>query len=234
FQTSVNVVDPQAARTNAAATTIVPVERCIGGLRVAGSLWPVSGPPRWPRGLRDPRSADIQHAKRPDRTRRGGGHGPTRAPGHLGTGATDHAGSDPWNTAAPMRSRLRSQSEQARETLPALLADRVECTPVLVAGTRGYAFTGDRLWKDKNGLIIRACPIPEPTRSRGSAPSRPPAAGATSQRAGSSSPSTRSPSEPTRRPSTASTTSSASSGARSGLAFVTFASRRRRPSPDRA
>ena len=42
-----------------------------------------------------------------------------------------------------MRSLLRSQSEQAPEALQALLADRVECTPVLVAGTRGYAFTGD-------------------------------------------------------------------------------------------
>src|SRR5262245_3055169 len=98
FQTSVNVVDAQAARTNAAATTIVPVERCIGGLRVAGSLWPVSGPPRWPRGLRDPRSADIHQAKRPDRTRRGGGHGPTRAPGHVGTGATDPRRIRPRNT----------------------------------------------------------------------------------------------------------------------------------------
>jgi hypothetical protein len=31
----------------------------------------------------------------------------------------------------------------ARETLQTLLVDRVDCTPVLVAGTRGYAFTGD-------------------------------------------------------------------------------------------
>jgi len=30
--------------------------------------------------------------------------------------------------------------------LQALLADRVECTPALVAGTRGYAFTGDGMF----------------------------------------------------------------------------------------
>jgi hypothetical protein len=32
---------------------------------------------------------------------------------------------------------------QAREALQTLLVDRIDCTPVLVAGTRGYAFTGD-------------------------------------------------------------------------------------------
>ena len=35
------------------------------------------------------------------------------------------------------------QRPLAREALQALLVDRVDCTPVLVAGTRGYAFTGD-------------------------------------------------------------------------------------------
>ena len=45
--------------------------------------------------------------------------------------------------AEDMRGLLRSQPEQAREALQALLADRVECTPVLVAGARGYAFTGN-------------------------------------------------------------------------------------------
>jgi hypothetical protein len=38
---------------------------------------------------------------------------------------------------------LRGQSGQAREALQALLVDRVDCTPVLVAGARAYAFTGD-------------------------------------------------------------------------------------------
>ncbi len=38
---------------------------------------------------------------------------------------------------------LRHQGGQAREALQALLVDRVDCAPVLVAGTRGYAFTGD-------------------------------------------------------------------------------------------
>ena len=57
------------------AIAIIPVERGIGGLRVAGSLWSVSGPPRRPPGLRDPRSADVHHAKRHDRTRRAAGRG---------------------------------------------------------------------------------------------------------------------------------------------------------------
>ena len=35
---------------------------------------------------------------------------------------------------------LRRQGEQAREALQRLLVDRVDCTPVLVAGERGYAF----------------------------------------------------------------------------------------------
>jgi hypothetical protein len=42
-----------------------------------------------------------------------------------------------------MRGVLRRQGAQAREALQALLVDRVDCTPVLVAGARGYAFTGD-------------------------------------------------------------------------------------------
>src|SRR5262249_61459591 len=45
--------------------------------------------------------------------------------------------------AEDMRGLLRSQPEQAREALQALLADRVECTPVLVSAARGYAFTAD-------------------------------------------------------------------------------------------
>jgi site-specific DNA recombinase len=45
--------------------------------------------------------------------------------------------------ANDVRGLLRRQPEHAREALQALLADRVECTPVLIAGTRGYAFTGD-------------------------------------------------------------------------------------------
>src|SRR5260370_2553673 len=45
--------------------------------------------------------------------------------------------------AGDMRGLLLRQREGAREALQALLADRVECTPVLIAGTRGYAFTGD-------------------------------------------------------------------------------------------
>ena len=45
--------------------------------------------------------------------------------------------------ADDMRGVLRRQGAQAREALQTLLVDRVDCTPVLVAGTRGYAFTGD-------------------------------------------------------------------------------------------
>ena len=45
--------------------------------------------------------------------------------------------------AEDVRGLLLRQPEQAREALQALLVDRVECTPVLIAGTRGYAFTGD-------------------------------------------------------------------------------------------
>jgi hypothetical protein len=42
-----------------------------------------------------------------------------------------------------MRGVLRRQGAQAREALRTLLVDRFDCTPVLVAGARGYAFTGD-------------------------------------------------------------------------------------------
>jgi hypothetical protein len=42
-----------------------------------------------------------------------------------------------------VRGVLHRQGLQARETLQNLLVDRVYCTPVLVAGARGYAFTGD-------------------------------------------------------------------------------------------
>ncbi len=45
--------------------------------------------------------------------------------------------------ADDVRGVLRRQGAQAREALGTLLVDRVDCTPVLVAGIRGYAFTGD-------------------------------------------------------------------------------------------
>jgi site-specific DNA recombinase len=45
--------------------------------------------------------------------------------------------------ADDMQGVLRRQGAQAREALQTLLVDRVDCTPVLVAGARGYAFTGD-------------------------------------------------------------------------------------------
>src|SRR6266851_4530393 len=45
--------------------------------------------------------------------------------------------------AEDVRGLLLRQPAQAREALQALLVDRVECTPVLVVGARGYAFTGD-------------------------------------------------------------------------------------------
>jgi len=45
--------------------------------------------------------------------------------------------------ADDMRGVLRRQGAQAREALRTLLVDLFDCTPVLVAGTRGYAFTGD-------------------------------------------------------------------------------------------
>jgi hypothetical protein len=45
--------------------------------------------------------------------------------------------------ADDVRGVLQRQGLQARETLQNLLVDRVDCTPVLVAGARGYAFTGD-------------------------------------------------------------------------------------------
>jgi len=45
--------------------------------------------------------------------------------------------------ANDMQAVLRRQGAQAREALRTLLVDRLDCTPVLIAGTRGYAFTGD-------------------------------------------------------------------------------------------
>jgi hypothetical protein len=45
--------------------------------------------------------------------------------------------------ADDVRGVLRRQGAQAREALQALLVDRVDCTPVLGAGTRGYALSGD-------------------------------------------------------------------------------------------
>jgi hypothetical protein len=41
-----------------------------------------------------------------------------------------------------MRGVRHRQCAQAREALQTLLVDRLDCTRVLVAGTRGYAFTG--------------------------------------------------------------------------------------------
>jgi len=51
---------------------------------------------------------------------------------------------------------LRPQGSQARETLQPLLVDRVDCTPVLVARTRGYAFTGDGMFRVL--LAASTCP----------------------------------------------------------------------------
>ena len=45
--------------------------------------------------------------------------------------------------AGDMRGVLLRQGAPAHEALQTLLLDRVDCTPVLVAGTRTYAFTGD-------------------------------------------------------------------------------------------
>jgi hypothetical protein len=45
--------------------------------------------------------------------------------------------------ADDMRGVLLRHGAPARDALQALLLDRVDCTPVLVAGTRGYAFTVD-------------------------------------------------------------------------------------------
>ena len=44
--------------------------------------------------------------------------------------------------ADDMRAVLRRQEAQARDALRTLLGHRFDCTPVLVAGTRGYGFTG--------------------------------------------------------------------------------------------
>jgi site-specific DNA recombinase len=55
----------------------------------------------------------------------------------------DHVARELRTRADDMKGVLRRQGAQAREALQALLMDRVDCTPVLVAGTRGYAFTGD-------------------------------------------------------------------------------------------
>jgi hypothetical protein len=52
-----------------------------------------------------------------------------------------------------MRGVLRRQGAQAREALRTLLVDRFDCTPVLIAGTRGYAFTGDDTF---GGLLAAA------------------------------------------------------------------------------
>jgi hypothetical protein len=45
--------------------------------------------------------------------------------------------------ADDVRGVLRRQGLQAREGLQNLLVDRLDCSPVFVAGARGYAFTGD-------------------------------------------------------------------------------------------
>jgi DNA invertase Pin-like site-specific DNA recombinase len=55
----------------------------------------------------------------------------------------DHVARELRTRADDMRGVLRRQGAQAREALRTLLLDRFDCTPVLVAGTRGYAFTGD-------------------------------------------------------------------------------------------
>jgi hypothetical protein len=55
----------------------------------------------------------------------------------------DHVAGELRTRADDMRGVLRRQGAQAREALRTLLVDRFDCTPVLVAGTRGYAFTGD-------------------------------------------------------------------------------------------
>ena len=69
---------------------------------------------------------------------------------------------------------LRRQGEQAREALQRLLVDRVDCTPVLLAGERGYAFTGDGTF---GGLLAASTwPTtfggPNGTRTRVYSPSR--------------------------------------------------------------
>jgi hypothetical protein len=46
--------------------------------------------------------------------------------------------SSEWSTEIRL-----DEGAQEREALRTLLVDRFDCTPVLVAGTRGYAFTGD-------------------------------------------------------------------------------------------
>ncbi len=55
----------------------------------------------------------------------------------------DHVSRELRARADDVRGVLERQGLQARETLQNLLVDRVDCTPVLVAGARGYAFTGD-------------------------------------------------------------------------------------------
>ena len=55
----------------------------------------------------------------------------------------DHVAGELRTRADDMRGVLRCQGAQAREALRTLLVDRFDCTPVLVAGTRGHAFTGD-------------------------------------------------------------------------------------------
>ena len=59
--------------------------------------------------------------------------------------------------ADDMRGVLSRQGAQAREALRTLLVDRFDCTPVLVAGTRGYAFTGDGTF---GGLRPARGPLP--------------------------------------------------------------------------
>lgn len=55
----------------------------------------------------------------------------------------DHVAGELRTRADDMRGGLRRQDAQAREALRTLLVDRFDFAPVLVAGTRGYAFTGD-------------------------------------------------------------------------------------------
>ncbi len=54
----------------------------------------------------------------------------------------DHVARELRTRADDMRGVLLRQGPHAREALQKLLVDRFDCTPVLVAGARGYAFTG--------------------------------------------------------------------------------------------
>src|SRR5262249_20953804 len=77
--------------------------------------------------------------------------------------------------ADDVRAVVRRQGEQAREALRTLLGDRVDCTPVLVAGERGYAPAMARsvgCWRPAPGPLPLVAPYLKALRRSTAGPGR--------------------------------------------------------------